>query len=281
MKKIALLALTVSVVVLLVGLKINGLSSHGAQASRIVTKNHWNNEPVEITGVHINGKQVGNDVPFSADDDWMRELSIDVKNISGKNISYMRFELLFPLKDSPRPHYYAEGVEYGEMPGGTGTSQVNKPGETIRLSFSVDVSLLKSKLQEKGDAKYLGLNNAKLSVEQVYFDNSTAWINGLMFRFNEATKKWDEIAQIKQESQIAELAHSSKSGTINTRPSAQCFKPYSVRESCCEDGRFVNLSEPGDNVCVGSSEVDKEYRCSGTPACIIFYTGVDPGCSSC
>jgi hypothetical protein len=73
--------------------------------------------PLKIMSVHTKGRQVESNKPFVDDDDWLKELAVDVRNDSGKPVTFLQVELFFPR---PEPHTKKPGTSYtldfGENP---------------------------------------------------------------------------------------------------------------------------------------------------------------------
>lgn len=94
---------------------------------------------VVITGVEVAGRQVTPGQPFAAGDDWLRGLTLRVKNISSKSIAYMEIGLSFP-----EASYHSGGIghplRYGKnfAPGDRSAPDASllSPGEEAELAFS-------------------------------------------------------------------------------------------------------------------------------------------------
>lgn len=94
---------------------------------------------VVITGIEVAGRQVTPGQAFAAGDDWLRGLTLRVKNISSKPITYMQLNLSFP-----EASYHGGGIghtlRYGRnMVGGAQNSpdfRPLSPGEEAELVFT-------------------------------------------------------------------------------------------------------------------------------------------------
>ena len=172
------------------------LSSNYRDDRKLVTEQKWGNQPVEVTDVRIDGNAVALGRSFVANDsDWIHELSFTVRNASGKHISHARFELQFPLHDTPKRAFYVQPLEYGQaLLLGKPTASV-RPGESFELSAKLDVDVLKRVVREKAAGQYLSMNTARLSAEIIEFTDNTSWVAGEWFRFDRQTKKWIGLAQ--------------------------------------------------------------------------------------
>lgn len=306
MKKLLVTGLTLFSLSLLIT-PLAGITSSSAANSesqmtaedRIVKKAPWRAEPVRVTGLYVNSRAISLDRPFNGDDNWMQGFRFSVKNTSNKNISYMRFELLFPLTDDrPRPHYFASVMEFGkELPNGDAMAEPLKPGDTTRLSFNpVDVESLKKTISKYTKTGRLLNNTAQLSTEIVQFDDGTAWSADDIFRFNKSTNEWDRvgsalavISSLVKHLQVGySITAARASGTSSPQVvscgggrSPQCYKATIVQVTCDCTGTNKNVSEPGDEACSGVSAADKSVTCPATTGCIqevIFYNGTAAGC---
>lgn len=72
--------------------------SRGSQSREPIIKRlpYALTEPLAITGVKVNGKLVGFDKPFPGEDDWLKSLSVSIKNVSTKRILFARVVMSFP-----------------------------------------------------------------------------------------------------------------------------------------------------------------------------------------
>jgi hypothetical protein len=64
---------------------------------RVVNLYQWRNEPLKIHSIKVKGKEIKPNEKFAdEDDDWFRDLVVEVENISDKTIVYMAINLSFP-----------------------------------------------------------------------------------------------------------------------------------------------------------------------------------------
>jgi hypothetical protein len=78
---------------------------------------------IVVTGVAVAGRQVTPGQPFTAGDDWLRGLTLRVKNVSSKPITYLQFSLSFP-----EAHYHGGGLGQTLSYGRNMASGQNAPG---------------------------------------------------------------------------------------------------------------------------------------------------------
>ena len=255
------------------------LSSNNHNDLKMLTQQKWGNEPVKVTEVRVNGKSIALGHSFlSNESDWIREVSFKVRNTSTKEISHARFELQFPLKDTPRQAFFVQPLEYGQ----TSSKRSVAPGETFELSVELNVDLLKQMVRENGVGRYLKMNMAQLSSEVIKFTDNTSWVAGEWFRFNNQTKKWMGMIQ-------AGLGNPTDSKldfqlvSFKVPQSGTCFSSLPDFVDCpsaCQCGTKKNIATPGDIRNVGNFQADKIQVCCTQNGfqCVVAYDGVTPGC---
>jgi hypothetical protein len=159
----------------------------GQVKEREIKKLNWPKEPVKIGKLKAKGATVILGEKFRADDDWVKELTISIKNISEKTITYLEIELSFPRdKGAPEETDAHDRIIYGQypaLPGETATAHPDQP--PIRPGNTVDVVLR----DYEGIRKFLNethypvsINRLEVSVGDLVFDNGTKWSGGGLFR---------------------------------------------------------------------------------------------------
>src|SRR5215212_2984515 len=63
---------------------------------RLIKKGSLPSDPINIFAVKVNGMPVEFNQKFTVDDDWLRTLTIGVKNTSDKAVVFISIDLLFP-----------------------------------------------------------------------------------------------------------------------------------------------------------------------------------------
>ena len=258
------------------------LSSNPPNATKILKKVNWGPEPVDINDVRINGKPVSFEQSYKTNDrDWIHELSFKVRNATNKNISYMRFELQFPLKDTPKRSFYVEGLEYGETRMAGSSGKIITPGQTIELSVNLDVKAVREVVQQKGQGENLEMNVAQLSTEVIDFEDHTSWLTGEWLRFDDRTGKWIGMTQSMNRSANGAFEFVN----YKSPQGATCYKPTHDTIDCQLEfgcGTTHDVSVPGDLVNAGYNSADKlQYCCTQNGfRLLVAYTGVESGCHS-
>jgi hypothetical protein len=253
------------------------LSLAQTQERKILKEVKWGPAPVEVTDIQINNGPVSLDHAFEPNEEaWIRDLRFKVTNHAKSDISYLRFELQFPVKDRPRPGFYVQAIEYGSpsSSGKSGGTKI-KPGESIQLKGTVDFNALRSFVRQNAEGDYVKLNTALLSTEVVDFSDKTSWLVGSWSRFDEKTKKWiGKTEPLQQLMSVSSDIVLQPAGFQPTRP-ADCFKAIKDSYDCqaeCQCGIKHDVTIPGpDIVSAGVSEADKWVTCC--TGCLIAYTG--------
>src|SRR2546423_5650066 len=83
---------------------------------RIIKQKSWQNEPVKISKLKIKSKDFAIGQKFLEEDDWLKNLTISVKNVSGKNIIFLSLTLDFPKSEDSTEDAVAYDFEYGRNP---------------------------------------------------------------------------------------------------------------------------------------------------------------------
>jgi len=146
------------------------------------------NQPLQVVGKRLGEKNL-NEAGFEAESNWLRDLSIEVRNVSGKNITYA-YSLLLIQKQGTMEASYALPLLYEN-----GNPPI-APGDVATLKVLDG--------QYMGAMKYLAqyqvkdVENVILTIQRVYFDDNTRWVIGKESRQDPSDKKkWIPISQRK------------------------------------------------------------------------------------
>ena len=137
--------------------------------------------PLEFSNLKVNGSPINFDRPFTAGNDWVKDLSFDVKNVSGKVITHFRIGLLLHNHNNQQRAAVTmifHGLNTG-MPGVEPTVRVS-PGETVHAVYED-----KQYDSFKRTCSHIGLDKvleATLSIEMAVFDDETMWRYGYLHR---------------------------------------------------------------------------------------------------
>lgn len=169
---------TIIAVCFAVSLPAPGLASQAGE--RTVNKVKAPDEPLRITKLKLKGTARGFGQKFTDDDEWLRDLTLSVKNTSNKPIVYIEIDLHFPRpEDQPSLLPFGSSLRHGyypvlHSPLPSDAPRPLMPGEKaeIKLSDSEHESLV-------GTLKQLdypvSLKRLELSVSIIIFNDDTGW----------------------------------------------------------------------------------------------------------
>lgn len=189
-----LAALGCAALLLLFSTPVSSSSQKSGDGKKLIKKIAQPDDPIEISKLKVKGQPRNFDGEFDADEEWVKGLSVDVKNVSSREIIYFQVELDFPVDDTGA-RFFVVYLEYGQQPTGGGDPGIKplRPGEVVTLSVRDGIAdALKRKLRERGSGKALGMNRATLYASQVWFDVNTAWAMGTILTRDPVDKsKWN------------------------------------------------------------------------------------------
>lgn len=159
---------------------------------RVLEKYIHRKEPVRIKSIRGRKGEINLNKKFVDDDEWLRELSFRLENISGKNITCVQLELEFPRGDNIPPLTFP--VMYGNWPQADGSPPpdappVIRPGEEVFINLSeANYAALQNALV---DLKYSrSVKHAILDIRTVIFDDLTIWRAGRFMRRDPTDPNW-------------------------------------------------------------------------------------------
>jgi len=146
--------------------------------------------PLEVVSVWVKGKAVEVGQPFESGDDWLMGLTIRVKNVSGKPISFVDVRLHFPTPagDNRKSVGFSGMFRFGCWRGGGGVAPCAMGScKEIMPEQMQDIELTEETYKRLGRA--LAEFNLQRTVESVQFeiagvvfDPDTMWSRGLLFK---------------------------------------------------------------------------------------------------
>lgn len=167
-------------------------------ASTVIRKIDFKDEPVEIGNIRSEGRNILFNRNFTSGPDWLRGLSFDVRNASDKAIVFVRVGLQFspasPTSD-PGLYFLQKGTDRHDKPdakvfiapGGVITFEITQANYASIRKLRRDIGWKDS------DDK---INEVSFRVEKVIFDDDSAWATGLKQRRNaQNPAKWDVIEE--------------------------------------------------------------------------------------
>lgn len=254
-------------------------SVNGADDTKVLRKVKWGPEPIELTDLRLNDKQITFDRPFvTGGENWVSDLRFKVTNRSNQPILFMRFELQFPLKSGPRPAFYVQPVEFGKQT--SVKREALGPGETIELTCKTDVAALKRWLRDHRQPDYSNMRVALLSTEMVDFADNTSWTAGEWLRFDSHNNKWTEMNLVTP-GNTDETGSIFQPAVYKSIQGEACWKNTHDVIDCqseCQCGTRHDITIPSADPGVTSKEADKIQVCCTQNGfqCVVAYTGVAP-----
>lgn len=169
---------TIIAVCFAVALPAHGIANQAGE--RTVNKVKAPEEPLRITRLKLKGTARGFGQKFMDGDDWLRDLTLSVKNTSNKPIVYIEIDLHFPRpEDQPSLLPFGSSLRYGYYPAlhsplPSDAPRPLMPGERaeIRLSDSEHESLVGTFKQLDYPAS---LEQVELSISIIIFNDDTGW----------------------------------------------------------------------------------------------------------
>lgn len=163
------------------------------------------NDPARITRVMEGNSDVTPGVrpykswegkPFQGDEDWVKNLSFTIKNLSNKDILAVNISINFPEGDTPQ-QMIAYNFTLGQMPlqyvasGQTGNMVLRQPDTSVpaielKSGTEVTIALDKYYNQIKNDVENVQLmSNTSVCwivLSRVYFADKTQWSSGVFYK---------------------------------------------------------------------------------------------------
>lgn len=162
-----------------------GIAQTNEKKQKKMTKETFKNEPIEFVELKSSGKKFKFGEKYIQESDWLKELTFDFKNVSGKTITYIGVAIIFPETQSTGVTI-SHSLSYG-IPPNFPESEYNKsklliPNETAQIGFSAEsYKALKNFLATRNHT-LTDLTQAHLTIMSVFFEDGTKWGAGDMYR---------------------------------------------------------------------------------------------------
>jgi thiol-disulfide isomerase/thioredoxin len=144
-------------------------------------------EPIEIVEIAVGGQKIMIGQRFSADEDWLRGITLKARNISELPVRYVEFQVdaISSELRKARPRLQ---LKYGRMSPGSPHSGETltpdmevKPGEYFHVSLNAGLYDFVAKSQSRDDGK-MSFEKVRITLSLVVFAGDRAWRNGYMSR---------------------------------------------------------------------------------------------------
>jgi hypothetical protein len=174
-------------------------------ANRVVNQGRGNIEdPVRIVGILVGDKPIKHNIPFSADSSWLDHLTVQVQNVSNKNLVAGTIQMDFREIGPPTMFFM---IQAGQIPdhqlysndGQKVTPRhqqapaMIKPGQILNIRVAPFYSDLSSILIERTDLA--SVRACTIDDGAFYFDDGTRWSHGNFSKEDGTTPgKYDRIS---------------------------------------------------------------------------------------
>ncbi len=155
-------------------------SAHAQTA--LIKRNGWyRNAPIEVFDLKVKDKVVSFGEAFEADADWLKDVSLKIKNTSKKTIVCIPVGLVFPeTAPSPMMHLKLFGNPTNSKVRDGRQSLELKPGEVLAVSLADEYERLKALVEHRRSIDSIG--TLTLETNRAYFDDGMMWDMGGLYR---------------------------------------------------------------------------------------------------
>jgi hypothetical protein len=210
----------ISLIVLLIVFCLWVSATHSSKIQnpdKIIEKGEDYKPPLKITLVKSKFGIIETNKKISAGDDWLRGLTIRVRNDSGKTVTSVTIEIQFR-----RPEYQAGAldlltpIEYGPNPFAPFERNSPLPAEPILPNQTKDITLSEQNydaLRAVLDVENYpaSIKAIKIQVRTVGFNDGTAWHKGKIFKRNpNDPDKWIRENQSQSSKKKARMVRQSR-----------------------------------------------------------------------
>lgn len=163
-------------------------SSNSQDADKLVEKKGWHNAPVKIALVKSKIGELATDKKISAGDDWLKGLTIRVRNDSDKPVNFVSLDIQFRWPEAQsRELDLVAPIEYGRNPFVPSEEEFVPEAELIFPGQTRDIPLTDRGYDELrsilDNLKFpASIKGVILRVRTVGFSDGTAWDSGSTFR---------------------------------------------------------------------------------------------------
>ncbi len=180
--RLIILVIAIGMTSILFGKLTPEIQTAGQQQTRTLKSRVWDREPVKIVAVtNKSGRAITLGKGHLADDDWLRGLTIGIKNMTKKDILFVELELHFLRSEgSSDETITAFPIVFGTPPGMIGQTPspaVLPPNENWHVSLSdQEYSKIGELLANTGYPK--SIKDVEIITREVLFADKTKWSEG-------------------------------------------------------------------------------------------------------
>ena len=170
-----------------------GVQGHAQQSGqrqvRRYTAEPGIQSPLEVVSVRVKGEAIEPGRRFAGGDDWLAGLTLRVRNVSDRPISFVDIRLLFPtpVGDKRKSVGLIGMLRYGCWPGyscypdAAGSHQEIMPGQAQDIELTGDAyQRLMSALAQLG--VQTPVESAEYEIDSAFFDADTRWSRGFLLK---------------------------------------------------------------------------------------------------
>jgi hypothetical protein len=158
-------------------------------------------QPIQLVSLEVGDKVLDNENKVLADEDWLKNLELNLKNTSSKTIVYIKVFLQIEAQGKMQ-HPLRIPLTFGQALLTKTFKSSNdktidiakklKPNESIKLSIKPSLFDSSSQFIENNEIK--DIEKVKVIFDFIVFDDGTAWSQGQWMRRNpDNDKRWDVI----------------------------------------------------------------------------------------
>ena len=162
---------------------------------KIIREPVLSKEPVEIVDVKFKGKAVKFGDEVDGDETWLKDVTLKVRNVSDKPITYLRLDLVFPDPFIPGA-VNTQNVMLGQRADLPMTSRNQplrlEPGQSATVSLAAYFDEIKS-LVETRYGWVRNVSQVAVNLGDALFEDGTLYFGGSVFRRNpdaSSPRKW-------------------------------------------------------------------------------------------
>jgi hypothetical protein len=144
------------------------------------------NEPVEFASLKVKEKAAGLGEKFEAEGDWLRGVTLRIKNRGDRPIVWARLDVTFPETTATGPvmlHQIFLGSR-PDLPQTPGVAPLRlMPKETLEVPLASEYDQIKALIELRHASVEL-IHEVDLRLGEVLFEDGTLWSGGQLFKRN-------------------------------------------------------------------------------------------------
>jgi len=162
-----------------------GIAQTNYKKEKVFTKESYKNEPIEFIVLKQNGKKFKLNEKLTQEDDWLKDFTIDFKNVSDQPITYVSIIINFPeTRSNGLPmSYIIKFVVQPDLPNKNNDElKIVAPNEVAQINLSPErYEKVKAFLATRHHL-LKDLTEANVAIQTVFFADGTNWFGGAISR---------------------------------------------------------------------------------------------------